>query len=583
MQSIFSFSFSLLPAVLLGAFCAQGQQLPKPEPMPEPKAHRAEDSLTMQDPAGFAEVKMNFPMASGPFQPTWESIDKNYPAGESWLREAKFGIWVHFGPQAAGESGDWYARKLYQPGTDAYKNHLRNFGHPSESGYKDVLRTWNPDRLNPSDLAQLYKEAGAGFVVVQGVHHDNFDNWNSAYQPWNSVNMGPHRDLVGEWAKALRAQGLKFGVAFHHEYTWWWYQPAFGSDTEGTKTGVPYDAAHLTLADGKGKWWEGYDPRLLYGINLRAYRNVANVAYRPEKGIFQDDLEYAHWYTTRWALRMLDVIQKYDPDFIYTDGDSTQPFSGEKTGTGYKSDAIQRVLASYYNRALTQHGTVDTFGVIKFHKGTRGVVNTVESHFPKEIKTDQPWIGENALGDWFYRPGFTYSSRAMILYMLEVVSRDGTYAVNIPLRPDGSIDEGARTTLREVGAWMRINGEAIRGSHAWKVFGEGERDEKGALHVVPSGALGEKQATVQFTGKDYRFTAGKDGAIYAFALSAPKPGEKRQIQSLSTTSGLLASKIQSVTLLGSKETLPWKQTDAGLEVTTPEDVPAQPVVTFCIR
>ena len=217
----------------------------------------------------------------------------------------------------------------------------------------------------------------------------------------------------------------------------------------------------------KGKWWEGYDPRLLYGIDLRAYKNVANVKYRPEKGIFQEHLAYAHWYTTRWAMRIMDVIDKYDPDFIYTDGDTTQPFNGEKTGTGTKCDAVERVIADFYNRALANHGAVDKISIVKFHPGTSGVANTFEGRIPKDIQTDQAWIGENAVGDWFYAPNFAYSARALVLYMLEMVSRDGIYAVNMSLRPDGSLDAGSVKLLKEVGEWMKINGEGIYGSKAW--------------------------------------------------------------------------------------------------------------------
>ena len=464
-RTLLSCNLSLaLCLLILAAFPVSAQKMPKPAPIPDVPAQKPYDSLTMQDPATFPEVKMDFPIAAGPYEPTWDSIAKNYPGGPDWLREAKFGFWVHFGPQAAGNSGDWYARKIYQPGTPAYDNHIRDFGHPSESGYKDVLRTWNPTKLDPAKLVSLYHDAGARFLLIQGVHHDNFDNWNSTYQPWNSVNMGPKRDLIGEWSKAARASGMRYGVAFHHEYTWWWYQPAFGSDSTGPKAGVPYDAASVTLAGGKGKWWEGYDPRMLYGINLRAYKDVANAKFRPEQGIFQEHLEYAHWYATNWALRIMDVINKYDPDFIYTDGDSTGPFTGNKTGTGYKSDAMPRVIADYYNRALATRGKVDTFSIVKFHSGTNGVVNTVESRIPKAIMTSGPWIGENALGDWFYRPDFVYSARALIDYMLEIVSRDGSYAVNIPLRPDGSLDPECVSTLEQIGAWMKINGEGIYGS-----------------------------------------------------------------------------------------------------------------------
>jgi alpha-L-fucosidase len=147
-------------------------------------------------------MKLELPIAPGPFEPTWASIEKNYPGEPAWLRDAKFGIWVHFGPQSAGESGDWYARNLYKPGP-AYRNHLRRYGHPSEVGYKEVLRDWNPTKLDPAALTKIYRDSGARFLMIQGVHHDNYDLWNSRYHPWNSVNLGPKRDLLGEWAQGV--------------------------------------------------------------------------------------------------------------------------------------------------------------------------------------------------------------------------------------------------------------------------------------------------------------------------------------------------------------------------------------------
>ena len=161
LRSTLALSFALL---LCTAFPAQSQQMPKPAPIPGLPALQPPDSITMQDPATFPEVKMDFPIADGPYQPTWDSIAKNYPGEPAWLREAKFGFWVHFGPQAAGQSGDWYARKIYQPGTPAYANHIRDFGHPSETGYKDVLHTWNPSKLDPARLVKIYHNAGAWFL-----------------------------------------------------------------------------------------------------------------------------------------------------------------------------------------------------------------------------------------------------------------------------------------------------------------------------------------------------------------------------------------------------------------------------------
>jgi alpha-L-fucosidase len=556
--------------------------MPAPAPITVIPPVRPEDSLTMEDPESFPEVKMDFPIAPGPFQPTWDSINKNYPKDPAWLREAKFGIWVHFGPQSAGQSGDWYARKMYQPGTLAYKNHLRTFGSPSVSGYKELLHNWNPVKLDPAKLVMTYQQAGARFLIIQGVHHDNFDNWNSTYQPWNSVNMGPHRDLLGEWSKASRAAGMHYGVAFHHEYTWWWYQPAFGSELSASGARIPYDA-NETLADGKGKWWEGYDPRLLYGINLRAYRDVANAQFRPDQGIFQDHLEYAHWYVTRWALRIMDVLNKYDPDFIFTDGDSTGPFTGYATGTGYKSDAIQRVVADYYNRTLQQRGKVDTFSIVKFHPPLRGIATTFEGSFPDGIKTDQLWLGENAVGDWFYKPDFVYSSRALILYMLEIISRDGNYAVNVSLRPDGSLDEGSKRMLQEVGAWLKINGEAIYGSSAWLKLGEGETDKDGKLKTLPAGQLGKEQATFRFSSADFRFTKGANGALYAFELGIPKPGTHVKIISLGGGAGLLNNRIHSVSMLGSAKKLVWRQRADALDIVVPSQMSSRIAVVFKIQ
>jgi alpha-L-fucosidase len=570
----------LLTSLVYGS-ASGAQQMPAPAPFPAVPAPAARDSVTMQDPATLPEVRMTFPIAVGPYQPTWESIDSQYPGDPAWLRQAKFGIWVHFGPQSVGQSGDWYARKMYQPGMLAYKNHIRDFGHPSVSGYKEILHTWNPTQLNPAELVKTYKDAGARFLLIQGVHHDNFDNWNSTYQPWNSVNMGPKRDLLGEWAKASREQGMRFGVAFHHEYTWWWYQPAFNSDGTGPKAGVPYDGAQ-TLADGKGKWWEGYDPRLLYGIDLHEYKGVDPVPYRPEQGIFQNHLVYANWYATQWALRIMDVINKYDPDFIFTDGDSTGPFTGYATGTGYKSDAMQRVIADYYNKALERRGKVDTISIVKFHAPTRGVATTLEGTFPPKIKTDQVWIGENAVGDWFYAPDFTYSARALVLYMLECVSRGGDYAVNVSLKPDGSLDEGSRRMLRQVGAWMRVNGAGIYGSHAWTQLGEGKREPDGQLRALPQGQLGAKQATFKFGPGDFRFTAGANGGVYAFALNGFKPGHSIRIHAFGKNSST-APPVHTVQLLGSHRKLQWSRTEDALVITFPSGVASGMPSAFLIR
>ena len=552
------------------------------EPMPSVHAPLPENSVPMGDVDTFKEVKLDLPIASGPYEPTWNSIEANYPGTPAWLRDSKFGIWVHFGPQAAGESGDWYARKLYVEGTSAYENHLKKYGHPSEVGYKEVLRDWNPAKFSPKALVDIYKDAGARFLIIQGVHHDQFDMWDSKYQAWNSTRLGPKRDFLGEWEKASRAAGIRFGITFHHEYSWWWWQTAFQSDTQGDKAGIPYDG-NLTLEDGKGKWWEGLDPRYLYGINLREYESVAEAANTlwspPKRGIFSGHLEFAKWYAKWWALRMMDAVDKYQPDFIYTDGTDQQPFSGSGTGTGYKCDAMQRVIADFYNRTLADRGEVDVFSIVKFRKTTNGTVNTCETGIPEGIKDDQAWIAETPVGDWFYGPNFVYSSDAVIRYLLEIVARDGSFGLSIPLRPDGSMDEACHEMLHEVGEWMRVNGDGIYGSSAWKVLGEGK---DGKLNTLPGGRIGQWQADHVFYNTDFRFTVGKDSMLYVWCMTVPKAGDKLTIASLGTNKGLFDKKIRSVELMGTEQSVDWKQNADGLEIVYPDSVDLKTAVGFRI-
>lgn len=573
----------LATTAALTAVAAYAVDATLPE-MPAVPPPQSEDSVPMGDSDAFPEVKLQLPAAPGPFEPTWESIEKNYPGEPAWLREAKFGIWVHFGPQSAGESGDWYARRLYAPGTPASRNHRRKYGHPSQVGYKEVLRDWNPTKLDPAALTKIYRDAGARFLLIQGVHHDNFDLWNSKYQPWNSVNLGPKRDLIGEWAKACRADGMRFGITFHHEYTWWWWQTAFGSDADGDQRGVPFDG-NLTLADGKGTWWEGLDPRRLYGINLREYRGVAKAAYTdwspPPAGIFTHHLDYGKWYATQWALRIMDAVDQYDPDCIFTDGTVQQPFAGNGTGTGIKTDAAQHAISYYYNRALQRRGQVDTFSIVKFRRKTNGTVTTEEFRIPAAIKTDQPWIGEAPVGDWFYGPDFTYDSGMMIRYVIEAVARDGNAALCVPMREDGSLEPAAVKMLEEVGVWMRRNGEAVYGSHAWQIPGEGEI-VKGELKMLPGGKLERRQAEFKFGPQDFRFTVGKDGALYAFCLTVPAPGTVLQIKSLGTEADRLRHPVIAVRLLGHAGPLEWKQEADALAITCPAAMSFATSVVFRI-
>jgi alpha-L-fucosidase len=540
-------AFSLAAALSLHAYTLPAALPPMPLVTPAPA-----NSMPMGDPAAFPEVKMDFPIeTNGPFQPTWTSIAANVPGNgtPAWLRQAKFGIWFHYGPQANLQSGDWSAQHMYQPGTAAYNFHTNNFGYCATNGYKDVIRAWNPTNYSPAGLAQLFYNAGARFVMVQGVHHDNFDNWNSRYNPWNIVNFGARRDTMAEWTNALRSLDMHFGVAFHHEYSWWFTQPDFLSDSSGPYAGVPYDA--VTATNSAGTWWQNYDVRQLYNQDLHKYQGITTPTtgyWNPSQGIFTNDLDYCHWYATQWALRILDVVENYAPDFIYTDGNSTQPFSGYATGTGYKCDAMQRVIAHFYNRTLERDGKLDTLAVVKFHNGDH-IGTTFEGGYSSTIKDDQPWFAEMAIGDWFWKPGISYDNGGTIVdRLLEAASRDGAMMVNIPPRPDGALDSGATNMLIGVGQWMAVNSEGIYGSRAW---------------VTP-------------TDGNFRFTVGTNGFLYAYYLGIPSGGTQLTIPSLASASSNLKAPVGSVSLLGSAAMLNWSQTSTGLVVTLPATMPSLP-------
>jgi len=278
---------------------------------------------------------------------------------------------------------------------------------------------------------------------------------------------------------------------------------------------------------------------------------------------------------------MMDVVEHYDPDFIYTDGTVQGPFTGDGTGTGIKADAMQRVIADFYNRTLQRRGRVNTFSIVKFRHKTNGTVNTEEFGVPADIKTDQPWIAEAPVGDWFYAPGFTYNADMMIRYIIEAIARDGNAAICISILPDGSLDQGSLKMLKEVGIWMRRNGEAVYGSHAWMIPGEGEI-LNGKLKMLPGGSLGKKHADFKFDAQDFRFTIGKNKALYAFCMTVPAPGTKLKIKSLAIDSAYLGKAVKKLKLLGYNGKLEWKQDGDGLIITCPAIMPYKTSVVFRI-
>ncbi len=501
-------------------------------------------------------------MEQGRFEPTWQSLS-GYDVPE-WFRDAKFGIWAHWGPQCVEGSGDWMARKLYQEDTYQYKYHVEHYGHPSEVGFKDILPLFKAEHWQPDSLVAFYKKVGARYFFVLGNHHDNYDLWDSKYQPWNSMNIGPKRDVLAEWAEAARKQGLPFGISLHADHAWTWYEPAQRYDRNGPKAGVPYDGT-LTKADGKGKWWEGYDPQALYAQD-----------HPMSSGSWADGMIHSQWawdngasipsqkFVTNFYNRTLDVINRYNPDLLYFDA-TVMPFYPI-------SDAGLKIAAHFYNHnEHTRKGKMSAvmFGKILDENQRQAITWDVERGTPSEIM-QQPWQTCTCLGDWHYNTQ-TYernrykSATLVVRQLVDVVSKNGNLLLNVPLRADGTFDEKEKTILDELAVWIATNGESIFGTRPCAIFGEGPVAENGVALKAQGFNDGQYK---KMDSREIRFNQTRK-YVYATAMAWPTDGSLT-IKSLAKDNELTGKKkIESVYLLGHGK-LQATQTADGLTVKLPE-------------
>jgi len=508
------------------------------------------------------------PIAAGPFKADWNSLT-NYQTPD-WFRDAKFGIWAHWGPQCEPEHGDWYARNMYLQGQPDYKSHLVEYGHPSTNGFKDVIHVWKAANFDPDKLLKFYKANGAKYFMALANHHDNFDLFDSKYQPWNSVALGPQKDLIGGWAKAARKNGLRFGVSVHASRAWSWYEPAQGADTNGPLVGVPYDGK-LTKADGKGLWWDGLDPQALYAQNHQPGAKL-EWSWDPAKGSSTPDAAYME----KFFKRTQQLWDDYHPDQIYFD-DSVLPLNGVTDEVGLN------LAAHFYNSSIALHGRNEAvMNNKKLNDMQReAMVYDIERGKAEGI-LPQPWQTDTCIGSWHYNQDiFTkhqYKSAASVVRMLaDIVSKNGNLMLSVPLQRDGQPDADEFKIVSDIGAWLKINGEAIYATRPWSIFGEGP-----STVVAEKGRFGG-QTDVQkkpFTAEDIRFTQSKDGkTLYAIVLAPPTNGQVT-VKSLASNSPQWAGKVGSVRLVGGGK-LKFTRDENGLHVTLPGKLPSQ--IAFALK
>jgi alpha-L-fucosidase len=461
-------------------------------------------------------AKLNLGIAPGPFRGTMESLTNYHCA--TWFRDAKFGIWAHWGPQAVPVDGDWYARQMYIQGHPQYKDHLEHYGHPSTNGYKDIIPLWKAEKWDPDRLMALYKRAGAKYFVSMGSHHDNFFLWNSKLHKWNAVNMGPHRDVVGEWQTAARKQGLRFGVSEHLGASFTWFQDSHKADKTGPMAGVPYDGA---------------DPR---------YQDLYHFPAAPGD---------TGWYSNnpRWQQMWFDEIKElvdlYHPDLLYTDG-----------GVPFGNEVGRSLIAHFYNSDPRRRGD-DVEAIYTCKQKSEGRwIEDLERGVMARINPD-PWQTDTSIGDWFYNRNWKFRPVSWSIHMLvDIVSKNGNLLLNVVQRPDGSIDLEVEQALEQMAGWISIHGEAIYGTRPWLVYGEGPvRAKKG----------GHFQEDFAYTARDIRFTT-KGATLYAVALGWPDD-QQLIVKSLAKVAD--GNRITDVRLLGYQGAVEWTQSTNGLVVKLP--------------
>jgi alpha-L-fucosidase len=415
------------------------------------------------------------------FVPERDSL-KAYRVPE-WFRDAKFGIWSCWGSQSAIEYGDWYARNMYLQDSPQYLYHCETYGHPSKVGYKDLVNDWTAAKWDPEHLMSLYKKAGAKYFVSRGVHCDNFDLWNSKYTRWNAVNMGPKRDIVGDWQKAAQKQGLLFGVSEHLWLTYLWFAVSHGADNTGPLAGVPYDGADPQYAD--------------------LYCDAGCVRFVNDKNgwDWNKDAVIPESWKRHYFDRMTDLIDKYQPDLLYTDGHL--PFEGyglKMVAHLYKVSAQLHggIAEAVYNSKLDSDCAIGT--CVLDHE--RGVSDGIAPN---------PWQTDTCIGDWHYKRGIKYKTAKKVIDLLtDIVSKNGNLLLNFPLPNSGELDYEERVTLDGITAWMEVNSEGIYSSRPWKIYGEGPSTQV----VIKTGGFNEDKRG-DFAAEDVRFTT-KGSTLYAF-------------------------------------------------------------------
>ena len=473
------------------------------------------------------------------FAANWNSL-RNHLTPQ-WFKDAKFGIYTHWGiysVPACGPNGTWYPYNMYRKGTPQHDYHTNTYGPLSEFGYKDFIPMFRAEKFDPDEWAELFQRAGAQFAGPVGEHHDGFSMWDSEFTEWNATRMGPRRDVVGDLARAIRKQDMRFMVALHHAENWWFF-PHWEKelDTSDPKYAGLYGPPH-------NQNWATQKP------DADALHDEWRLQDKPSKA-----------FLDQWLGKTREVIDKYRPDMLWFD------FGIRFVQEQYK----QEMLAYYYNKEQEWgKGVVVTYKWHDLVPGA-GVVDLELGRF--DTLTYNDWITDTTVDDghgWGYIKDTPYKSLATLVhYLVDNVSKNGYMLLNVGPKPNGEIPEQAKALLLGIGKWLDVNGEAIFGTTPWMTYGEGPTE------MAKAGYFMEDQE-VQYTAQDIRFTA-KDNVLYAICLGWPE----RQVV-IESCRDLYESEIESVSMVGVDRELTWSLTQEGLKIVAPFEKPCENAFVFKI-
>lgn len=474
----------------------------------------------------------------GPYRADWATLVKYQQP--QWYKDAKFGIFIHWGIYAVpAAENEWYPRNMYRPAEGAYKDFQARFASkdPAQKdtkGYKDLIPLFRAEHFDANAWAALFKDSGAKYVIPVAEHHDGFSMYDSGLSDWTEVKMGPKRDTLAELSTAIRAQGLHFGLSSHRAEHDWFFDGGrtIRSDVNDPKYASLYGPAHEWITNEGAAHLE----------NDWTYLS-------PE-------------FARDWLARTTELVEKYRPEVVYFDWWAGHP--------NYRT-SITKFAAFYYNYAAA-HSYTGVVDIKDYDLNWKAGARDFERGQQDKILTDH-WQTDTSISNasWGYLEHDTFKSPEFLIHQLiDIISKNGNLLLNIGPRADGTIPEEIQSTLRTIGTWLRVNGEAIYSTTPWITFGEGPTQIKaGAFHDTE---------TQPYTGEDFRFTA-KEKTVYAIGMACSKDG-KAILHSLGWAHEGASLPIASIELLGSNEKITWTQAADALRVTLPSGAACQYAYTL---